>query len=159
GGGGQAGQALCPPRTYPPHRRPGHREFGARHRCGSVLRGTVHCRPRPHRQGQARRGGDPQRRPCHGAGTGCGDARKLRRRPRGASARRERQGVAMQDMIRRYGPGLTLIICLLVAFWLVMLVIVPNITLLEQSFRPYLPVAEIGGPRDTYSLGNYMKVL
>lgn len=65
----------------------------------------------------------------------------------------------MQDMIRRYGPGLTLIICLLVAFWLVMLVIVPNITLLEQSFRPYLPVAEIGGPRDTYSLGNYMKVL
>ncbi len=65
----------------------------------------------------------------------------------------------MQDMIRRYGPGLTLIICLLVAFWLVMLVIVPNITLLEQSFRPYLPVAEIGGPRDTYGVGNYMKVL
>ena len=65
----------------------------------------------------------------------------------------------MQDMIRRYGPGLTLIICLLVAFWLVMLVILPNITLLEQSFRPYLPVAEIGGPRDTYGLGNYMKVL
>ena len=65
----------------------------------------------------------------------------------------------MQDMIRRYGPGLTLIICLLVAFWLVMLVIVPNITLLEQSFRPYLPVAEIGGPRDTYSFDNYMKVL
>ena len=62
-------------------------------------------------------------------------------------------------MIRRYGPGLTLIICLLVAFWLVMLVILPNITLLEQSFRPYLPVAEIGGPRDTYGLGNYMKVL
>ena len=65
----------------------------------------------------------------------------------------------MQDMIRRYGPGLTLIICLLVAFWLVMLVIVPNITLLEQSFRPYLPVVEIGGPRDIYSMGNYRKVL
>ena len=65
----------------------------------------------------------------------------------------------MQDMFRRYGRGLTLIICLLVAFWLVMLVIVPNITLLEQSFRPYLPVAEIGGPRDTYSFDNYMKVL
>ena len=64
----------------------------------------------------------------------------------------------MQDMFRRYGRGLTLIICLLVAFWLVMLVIVPNITLLEQSFRPYLPVTEIGGPRDTYSFGNYMKV-
>ncbi|AWD20739.1 ABC transporter permease [Fuscovulum blasticum] len=65
----------------------------------------------------------------------------------------------MQDMLRRYGPGLTLLICLLVAFWLLMLVIVPNITLFEQSFRPYLPVVEIGGPRDTYSFANYLKVL
>lgn len=64
----------------------------------------------------------------------------------------------MQDMFRRYGRGLTLAICLLVAFWLLMLVIVPNLTLFEQSFRPYLPVNEIGGPRDSYSLGNYMKV-
>ncbi len=39
-----------------------------------------------------------------------------------------------------------------------MLVIVPNITLFEQSFRPYLPVTEIGGPKDTYSLNNYLKV-
>jgi spermidine/putrescine transport system permease protein len=64
----------------------------------------------------------------------------------------------MQDLLRRYGPGLTLIMCLLVAFWLVMLVIVPNITLFEQSFRPYLPVTEVGGPKDTYGIGNYMKV-
>jgi spermidine/putrescine transport system permease protein len=64
----------------------------------------------------------------------------------------------MQDLLRRYGTGLTLIMCLLVAFWLLMLVIVPNITLFEQSFRPYLPVAEVGGPGDTYSLGNYAKV-
>lgn len=64
----------------------------------------------------------------------------------------------MQDLLRRYGTGLTLIMCLLVAFWLLMLVIVPNITLFEQSFRPYLPVSEVGGPRDTYSIGNYAKV-
>jgi spermidine/putrescine transport system permease protein len=64
----------------------------------------------------------------------------------------------MQDMLRRYGLGLTLTICLLVAFWLVVLVIVPNITLFEQSFRPYLPVVEVGGPRDTYSFNNYLKV-
>ncbi|WP_103256751.1 ABC transporter permease [Tabrizicola aquatica] len=64
----------------------------------------------------------------------------------------------MQDLIRRYGPGLTLLMGLLVAFWLVMLVIVPNITLFEQSFRPYLPVVEVGGPKDTYSLNNYLKV-
>lgn len=64
----------------------------------------------------------------------------------------------MQDMFRRYGIGLTTLICLLVAFWLIMLVIVPNITLFEQSFRPYLPVVDVGGPKDTYGLGNYMKV-
>ncbi len=64
----------------------------------------------------------------------------------------------MQELLRRYGSGLTLIMCLLVAFWLLMLVIVPNITLFEQSFRPYLPVSEIGGPRDVYSANNYLKV-
>jgi spermidine/putrescine transport system permease protein len=64
----------------------------------------------------------------------------------------------MQDLLRRYGPGLTLIMCLLVAFWLLMLVIVPNITLFEQSFRPYLPVTEVGGPKDTYGIANYLKV-
>ena len=64
----------------------------------------------------------------------------------------------MQDLLRRYGFGLTLAMCLLVAFWLVMLVIVPNITLFEQSFRPYLPVTEVGGPKDTYSFNNYLKV-
>ncbi|MCF8512373.1 MAG: ABC transporter permease [Rhodobacteraceae bacterium] len=64
----------------------------------------------------------------------------------------------MQDLLRRYGPGLTGLISLLVAFWLVMLVIVPNITLFEQSFRPYLPVTEVGGPRDIYSFNNYLKV-
>ena len=64
----------------------------------------------------------------------------------------------MNNMIRRYGPSLTLLICLLTAFWLLMLVIVPNITLLESSFRPYLPVTEIGGPKDVYTVANYMKV-
>lgn len=64
----------------------------------------------------------------------------------------------MGDLIRRYGVTITTLMCLLVAFWLVMLVIVPNITLFEQSFRPYLPVVEVGGPKDVYSLNNYAKV-
>ena len=64
----------------------------------------------------------------------------------------------MQDLLRRYGPVLTGFIILIVAFWLLILVIIPNITLFESSFRPYLPVSEIGGPKDTYSLNNYLKV-
>lgn len=64
----------------------------------------------------------------------------------------------MADMFRRYGTWATLIICLITAFWLLMLVILPNVTLLESSFRPLLPVTEIGGPADQYTLANYLKV-
>jgi spermidine/putrescine transport system permease protein len=64
----------------------------------------------------------------------------------------------MQDLIRRYGTGLTAVFCLLVAFWIIVLVILPNFAMFEQSFRPYLPVVEIGGPRDFYSMANYGKI-
>ncbi|MBI1170738.1 ABC transporter permease subunit [bacterium] len=63
----------------------------------------------------------------------------------------------MSELLRRYGPTLTGAFVLLTAFWLLMLVILPNVTLFEASFRPYLPVTEVGGPKDFYSFGNYMK--
>ena len=62
----------------------------------------------------------------------------------------------MQEMLRRYGSGLTFIMCLLVAFWLLAMVVVPNIILLEFSFRPYLPMVDVGGPKDVYSFDNYL---
>ncbi len=65
----------------------------------------------------------------------------------------------MQDMIKRYGGTLTAMILLLTAFWILILLILPNLTMFESSFRPYLPVVDIGGPKDTYSLGNYGRIL
>jgi spermidine/putrescine transport system permease protein len=65
----------------------------------------------------------------------------------------------MQDLIRRYGTGLTTVFCLLVAFWVLVLVILPNFSMLFESFYPYLPVAELGGPKDVFTLKNYAKVL
>jgi spermidine/putrescine transport system permease protein len=65
----------------------------------------------------------------------------------------------MQDLIRRYGTGLTGVFCLLVAFWLLVLVILPNFSMLFESFYPYLPVAELGGPKDVFTLANYDKIL
>ena len=53
----------------------------------------------------------------------------------------------MQDLLRRYGMGLTSAFILLTAFWLLVLVILPNITMFESSFRPYLPVVDVGGDR------------
>jgi spermidine/putrescine transport system permease protein len=65
----------------------------------------------------------------------------------------------MTELFRRYGPGLTFVFLLMTAFWLLALVILPNVTLFEASFRPYLPVVDIGGPKDVYSLDNYAKFL
>lgn len=64
----------------------------------------------------------------------------------------------MQDLLRRYGIGLTSLCIGLTFFWLVILVVLPNITMLESSFRPYIAQADIGGPLDFYSFGNYKKI-
>lgn len=65
----------------------------------------------------------------------------------------------MHDLYRRYGRGLTFTFIGLTAFWLLVLVILPDFKLLEASFRPYLPVVDIGGPKDVYSLSNYGQIL
>jgi spermidine/putrescine transport system permease protein len=65
----------------------------------------------------------------------------------------------MQDLLRRYGTSLTYTCIGLTFFWLVMLVLLPNFTMLESSFRPYLAKVDEGGPLDFYSFGNYAKIL
>ncbi len=61
----------------------------------------------------------------------------------------------MSELFRRYGRGLTALFVGLTGFWLLVLVILPNIYLFESSFRLFLPLAEMGGPRDVYTLENY----
>lgn len=62
----------------------------------------------------------------------------------------------MTDLLNRYGLFLTAVFVALTGFWLLVLVILPNIYLFEHSFKPYLPLAEIGGPKDVYSFNNYL---
>lgn len=62
----------------------------------------------------------------------------------------------MNHLLRRYGASLTVILVVLTAFWLLVLVILPYLYLFENSFRPYLPIADVGGPKDIYSLDNYL---
>ena len=64
----------------------------------------------------------------------------------------------MQDLLRRYGTTLTYVCIGLTFFWLVILVLLPNFTMLESSFRPYLAKVDEGGPLDTYSFANYLKI-
>jgi spermidine/putrescine transport system permease protein len=61
----------------------------------------------------------------------------------------------MSELFRRYGWPLSVAMMLLTAFWLLALVVIPNLVLFEFSFKPYLPVVELGGPKDFYSLNNY----
>lgn len=65
----------------------------------------------------------------------------------------------MQELIRRYGAALTYSFIGLTFFWLIVLVVLPDLKLFESSFRPYLPVTEVGGPKDVYSINNYLKIL
>jgi spermidine/putrescine transport system permease protein len=62
----------------------------------------------------------------------------------------------MKDLMNRYGLLLTTVFAVLTGFWILVLVVLPNIYLFEHSFKPYLPVAELGGPKDVYSLDNYL---
>ena len=62
----------------------------------------------------------------------------------------------MNELLRRYGAPLTGLFTALTAFWLLALVILPYLYLFENSFRPYLPVVDVGGPKDVYSLDNYL---
>ena len=62
----------------------------------------------------------------------------------------------MRDLFTRYGGPLTAGFMALTAFWLLALVVLPYLYLFENSFRPYLPVVEMGGPKDFYSLNNYL---
>jgi spermidine/putrescine transport system permease protein len=61
----------------------------------------------------------------------------------------------MKELFGRYGHALTWTFVALTAFWLLILVILPQLYLLEESFRLYLPLSEIGGSKDVYTLANY----
>lgn len=43
----------------------------------------------------------------------------------------------------------------LVGFWLIFLIVLPQLSMLDYSFRFNLPPAEVGGPKDVYTLSNY----
>jgi spermidine/putrescine transport system permease protein len=55
----------------------------------------------------------------------------------------------------RFGSGLAVGIVGMVAVWLIALVILPQILMIDYSLRPNLLPADIGGPKDTFSLVNY----
>ncbi|RAU19840.1 ABC transporter permease [Nitrincola tibetensis] len=60
-----------------------------------------------------------------------------------------------KQLSERFGPWVSIGIFLLMFLWLVMLVILPQILMIDYSLRPNLPPSQIGGPDDQYTLKNY----
>ncbi|RBO86389.1 ABC transporter permease [Marinomonas aquiplantarum] len=61
----------------------------------------------------------------------------------------------LNQLKARFGSGLAIGIVGMIAIWLIALVIMPQLLMVDYSFRPNLLPADIGGPKDTYSLVNY----
>jgi spermidine/putrescine transport system permease protein len=65
----------------------------------------------------------------------------------------------LQDASRRFGYGGLVFILGGCAFWALFLIVLPNLMMFDQAFRPFLPRSEWGGPKDVYSFLNFKTAL
>ncbi len=63
------------------------------------------------------------------------------------------------EFFRNNGIVMGSLLMALVGFWLIFLVILPQISMLDFSFRFNLPPSEVGGPKDVYTLKNYSQLI
>ena len=61
-----------------------------------------------------------------------------------------------EDAIRSFGGVGVAFVCLTVGSWLFFMILLPQLIMLDYSFRPLLPLRKIGGPEDVYTLKNYI---
>ena len=61
-----------------------------------------------------------------------------------------------QDAMRNFGSIGIIFILLTVGGWLIFMILVPQLIMLDFSFRPLLPLRKLGGPEDVYTLKNYI---
>ena len=64
-------------------------------------------------------------------------------------------GALVRRFIERNGVGMALFMTLGVSFWILFLIVLPQITMVDFSFRHNLPPAAIGGLQDSYTTTNY----
>ncbi len=59
------------------------------------------------------------------------------------------------DFVGRHGLGVAIYISASVLVWVIVLIALPQVAMLDYSFRHNLPPAQIGGPEDVYTISNY----
>lgn len=62
----------------------------------------------------------------------------------------------IKQSIVAFGKTGTVIIFSLVGGWMIFMIVCPQLIALDYSFRPLLPLRDIGGPLDVYTLKNYI---
>lgn len=55
----------------------------------------------------------------------------------------------------RFGSGLAVGVIGMIAIWIIGMVVLPQLLMVDYSFRPNLLPVDIGGPKDIYTLANY----
>lgn len=65
----------------------------------------------------------------------------------------------MATYFRNNGKLLGSLMLGLVLFWIIVLIVLPQLSMLDYSFRYNLPPAQQGGPQDVYNLDNYRHLI
>ena len=58
----------------------------------------------------------------------------------------------MNNFYKKNGPVIATFFLVAIIFWLVFLIVIPQLYMLDLSFRPNLPPLLRGGPDDVYTL-------
>ena len=61
----------------------------------------------------------------------------------------------LRVLLARYGTGLGAGLLAFAGFWILLLILMPQLTMADFSLRHNLPAAEQGGPQDVYTLEHY----
>lgn len=65
------------------------------------------------------------------------------------------KGNFLRRMLARNGRAMTLFVLTAVFVWMFIMIILPQLSMVDYSFRFNLPAAEVGGPNDVYTIDNY----
>jgi spermidine/putrescine transport system permease protein len=65
----------------------------------------------------------------------------------------------LSNFYHRNGTALSIFLLLSVLFWVFILIVLPQLFMMDFSFRHNLPPPDIGGPKDVYTLENYQYMI
>jgi spermidine/putrescine transport system permease protein len=69
--------------------------------------------------------------------------------------KKEPQAAGRKSFFTRNGTPVAIYLIVAVAFWAIFMIILPQLFMVEMSFRPKLPPMEMFGEKDVYTLQNY----